>query len=169
MKICLFTGNGDHFAFSPKGWTGALVCPSRKNRNLTQSRKILNSFFNYSGQASTLVQRTRLNFKHLFWRDTGMNLIPKWWVFCVWLVIIILIINQSINQSIFIDLWWKEQTWDAWSLQFWSKRSIGHYSKTNYTAKITILLCICSSTYAWHVLHGAYAVYTPWCICSVLT
>ncbi len=27
-----------------------------------------------------------------------------------------------------------------------------------YTARIVILLCICSSTYAWHVLHGALLV-----------
>ncbi len=39
----------------------------------------------------------------------------------------------------------------------------------SYTSRIAILLCICSSTYAWHVLYGAYAVYTPWCICSVST
>ncbi len=24
-------------------------------------------------------------------------------------------------------------------------------------------------SYAWHVPHGAYAVYTPWCICGVFT
>ncbi len=39
----------------------------------------------------------------------------------------------------------------------------------DYTARIAILLCICSSTYAWHIHHGAYAVYTPWCICSLST
>ncbi len=40
---------------------------------------------------------------------------------------------------------------------------------SNYTARIVFLHCICCSMPMWHVLHGAHAVYTPWCICSVNT
>ena len=36
-----------------------------------------------------------------------------------------------------------------------------------YTARIVLLLCICCPTHMWHILHGAYAVYTPWGIYSV--
>ncbi len=59
--------------------------------------------------------------------------------------------------------------WFTWGVKRNCKTLMNLTTRIVKTRRIVILLSICSSTYAWHVLHGAYAVYTPWCICSVST